>query len=222
MRRRRPAGARSDRAGGVRLAPRSRGGGHGRAQRQGVDWHLLHHLRLRTAMGYRGIQPTGSRPALGGQGMSTLIRMLRVAAAGALVALAVAAPAGAATVKLSGGSTTLKLDPGDRQGPEGPRRRGHSDRAGQGRGEGRVLPDHGRHHQPRHRSGHHHAQRRPAAARRRRRRSGSRASRSASTGRRPSRSRPARRGCTRSRWRSAGRRSAAPGWPPTSAASPSS
>ena len=37
---------------------------------------------------------------------------LRVAAAGALVALAVAAPAGAATVKLSGGSTTLKLDPG--------------------------------------------------------------------------------------------------------------
>ena len=44
--------------------------------------------------------------------MSTLIRTLRVAAAGALVALAVAAPAGAATVKLSGGSTTLKLDPG--------------------------------------------------------------------------------------------------------------
>ena len=44
--------------------------------------------------------------------MSTLTRTLRVAAAGALVALAVAAPAGAATVKLSGGSTTLKLDPG--------------------------------------------------------------------------------------------------------------
>lgn len=43
--------------------------------------------------------------------MSTLTRTLRVAAAGALVALAVAAPAGAATVKLSGGSTTLKLDP---------------------------------------------------------------------------------------------------------------
>ena len=44
--------------------------------------------------------------------MSTLTRTLRVAAAGALVALAVAAPAGAATAKLSGGSTTLKLDPG--------------------------------------------------------------------------------------------------------------
>ena len=39
--------------------------------------------------------------------MSTLTRILRVAAAGALVALAVAAPAGAATVKLAGGSTTL-------------------------------------------------------------------------------------------------------------------
>jgi hypothetical protein len=35
-----------------------------------------------------------------------------VAAAGALVALALAAPAGAATVKLAGGSTTLKLDAG--------------------------------------------------------------------------------------------------------------
>jgi hypothetical protein len=44
--------------------------------------------------------------------MSTLTRILRVAAAGALVALAVAAPAGAATVKLAGGSTTLKLDAG--------------------------------------------------------------------------------------------------------------
>ena len=44
--------------------------------------------------------------------MSTLNRILRVAAAGALVALAVAAPAGAATVKLAGGSTTLKLDAG--------------------------------------------------------------------------------------------------------------
>ncbi len=43
--------------------------------------------------------------------MSTLNRTLRAAAVGALVALAVAAPAGAATVKLSGGSTTLKLDP---------------------------------------------------------------------------------------------------------------
>jgi hypothetical protein len=43
--------------------------------------------------------------------MSTLSRTLRAAAAAALVALAVAAPAGAATVKLSGGSTTLKLDP---------------------------------------------------------------------------------------------------------------
>ena len=44
--------------------------------------------------------------------MSTLTRILRVAAAGALVALAVAAPAGAATVKLAGGSTTLQLDAG--------------------------------------------------------------------------------------------------------------
>ena len=45
--------------------------------------------------------------------MSTPTRTLRIAAAGALMALAVAAPpAGAATVKLSGGSTTLKLDPG--------------------------------------------------------------------------------------------------------------
>ena len=42
--------------------------------------------------------------------MSTLTRTLRVAAAGALVALAVAAPAGAATVKVAGGSTTLQLD----------------------------------------------------------------------------------------------------------------
>src|SRR4051794_41816186 len=44
--------------------------------------------------------------------MSSLNRILRVAAAGALVALAVAAPAGAATVKLAGGSTTLELDAG--------------------------------------------------------------------------------------------------------------
>ena len=44
--------------------------------------------------------------------MSTLTRILRLAAAGALVALAVAAPAGAATVKLAGGSTTLRLDAG--------------------------------------------------------------------------------------------------------------
>ena len=44
--------------------------------------------------------------------MSTLTRTLRLAAAGALVALAVAAPAGAATVKLAGGSTTLRLDAG--------------------------------------------------------------------------------------------------------------
>ncbi|HEX6745625.1 MAG TPA: hypothetical protein VF087_15465, partial [Solirubrobacteraceae bacterium] len=44
--------------------------------------------------------------------MSTLTRTLRAAAAGALVALAVAAPAGAATVKVAGGSTTLKLDAG--------------------------------------------------------------------------------------------------------------
>src|SRR4051794_41908874 len=44
--------------------------------------------------------------------MSTLTRTLRVAAASALVALAVAAPADAATVKLAGGSTTLKLDAG--------------------------------------------------------------------------------------------------------------
>ena len=44
--------------------------------------------------------------------MSTLTRTLRVAAAGVLVALAVAAPAGAATVNLAGGSTTLKLDAG--------------------------------------------------------------------------------------------------------------
>jgi hypothetical protein len=44
--------------------------------------------------------------------MSTLNRILRAAAAVVLVALAVAAPAGAATVKLSGGSTTLKLDAG--------------------------------------------------------------------------------------------------------------
>ncbi|MGZ8634982.1 MAG: hypothetical protein ACXWZZ_14165 [Solirubrobacteraceae bacterium] len=43
--------------------------------------------------------------------MSTLTRTVRVLSAGALMALAVAAPAGAATVKLSGGSTTLKLDP---------------------------------------------------------------------------------------------------------------
>jgi len=44
--------------------------------------------------------------------MSTLIRTLRAVAAGALVALVVAAPASAASVKLSGGSTTLKLDAG--------------------------------------------------------------------------------------------------------------
>ena len=44
--------------------------------------------------------------------MSTLTRILRLAAAGALVALAVAAPAGAATVKLAGGSTTLELNAG--------------------------------------------------------------------------------------------------------------
>lgn len=44
--------------------------------------------------------------------MSTLNRILRVAAAGALVTLAVAAPAGAATVKLAGGSTTLHLNAG--------------------------------------------------------------------------------------------------------------
>ncbi len=44
--------------------------------------------------------------------MSTLTRILRLVAAGALVALAVAAPAGAATVKLAGGSTTLRLDAG--------------------------------------------------------------------------------------------------------------
>ena len=44
--------------------------------------------------------------------MSTLTRILRLAAAGALMALAVAAPAGAATVKLAGGSTTLELNAG--------------------------------------------------------------------------------------------------------------
>jgi hypothetical protein len=44
--------------------------------------------------------------------MSTLTRTLRAVAAGALVALVVAAPASAASVKLSGGSTTLKLDAG--------------------------------------------------------------------------------------------------------------
>jgi hypothetical protein len=51
--------------------------------------------------------------------MSTLTRTLRVAAAGALVSLAVAAPAGAATVKLAGGSTTLKLDAGTARALEG-------------------------------------------------------------------------------------------------------
>jgi hypothetical protein len=51
--------------------------------------------------------------------MSTLTRTLRVAAAGALVALAVAAPAGAATVKLAGGSTTLKLDAGTARALDG-------------------------------------------------------------------------------------------------------
>jgi hypothetical protein len=44
--------------------------------------------------------------------MTTLMRTLRVAAAGALLALVVAAPTSAASVKLSGGSTTLKLDAG--------------------------------------------------------------------------------------------------------------
>jgi hypothetical protein len=44
--------------------------------------------------------------------MSTLTRTLRAVGAGALAALVVAAPAGAASVKLAGGSTTLKLDAG--------------------------------------------------------------------------------------------------------------
>jgi hypothetical protein len=44
--------------------------------------------------------------------MTTLMRTLRLGAAGALLALVVAAPASAASVKLSGGSTTLKLDAG--------------------------------------------------------------------------------------------------------------
>jgi hypothetical protein len=51
--------------------------------------------------------------------MSTLMRTLRVAAAGVLVALAVAAPAGAATVNLAGGSTTLKLDAGTAKALDG-------------------------------------------------------------------------------------------------------
>ena len=53
------------------------------------------------------------------------------------------------------------------QGPEGPRRLGHADHAGQGRIQGRVLPDHRRHHRPGDRGRHDHPQRRPAAARRR-------------------------------------------------------
>ena len=51
--------------------------------------------------------------------MTTLMRTLRAVTAGALVALVVAAPASAASVKLSGGSTTLKLDAGTAKALEG-------------------------------------------------------------------------------------------------------
>ena len=191
----RPAGARSDRAAVALRSAAAGAAATGRAQRQGVDGisSITYGYGRRSVVAQ--FSSTGSRPALGGQGMSTLNRTLRAAAVGALVALAGRRAGRRRHRQALRRLDHPELDPGTAKALKGLGVSVTPSRRPRPAAKGLSFPITGGTSIPPPRR----ARSRTAAAcscAPARRRSGSRASRSASTARRPSRSRPARRGCT--------------------------